>query len=187
MKQNSTLIPKPGLIKKLFQNRLYATLILILLLCFSVLSVFLNSSMEKLFRENYLPYEVRVTRGISGSSPLKEEYKKGNKDSVIWEFNTLNSPQPEEFLLAGIAFLESNQTAKAIKTFNALIEKNALANSDYFEEDAEYYLAMSYLKNQEFEKALPIFEKIQADPEHPYNSTVSDWFLLQMKTSIAKK
>lgn len=173
--------------KKIFPFRLLAIFAVILLLDIFALYLYLNSSMENLFSKNYFHYELRVMRGVSGSSVLKEEYKKRNNDSVIWAFNSLSSPQPEEYLLAGIAFLESNQPAKAIKTFNALMQKNALSNSDYFEVDAEYYLAMSYLSNQEYEKAMPIFEKIQADPDHPYNSNVSEWFLLKMKSCIAKK
>src|SRR4029077_4715620 len=142
---------------------------------------------KKIFRENYQPYELHVMRGSSDNSPLKEAYKNGNMDSVIWEFNSLNAPQPEEYLLAGIAFLEKNQPEKAIETFKAMIQKNENSKTDFFEQDAEYYLAMSYLGNHEPLKAMPIFERINADSENPYNSNVSEWFLLNVKTSIAKK
>ena len=87
-------------------------------------------------------------------------------DSVIWDFKNLSAPVPEEYLLTGIAYLEKNQPEKAIETFKILIQKNQNSKTDFFEDDAEYYLAMSYLDNQESEKALPIFEKIKADPEN---------------------
>jgi hypothetical protein len=41
---------------------------------------------------------------------------------------------------------------------------------------------MSYLRNREPEKALPILEKIEADPRHPYNSKLSKWFILKVKS-----
>jgi len=154
---------------------------------FSVIYVCYKATPEKLFSENYHPYERRILRGVSDSSSLKNFYSNGKMDSVILEFNTSKAPVPEEFLLAGIAYLEKNLPQKAIETFKLMIQKNADSNSDMFEDDAEYYLAMSYLNNQEPEKAMPIFEKIQSEPDHPYNSNVSEWFLLNVKTSIAKK
>src|SRR4030095_3925720 len=140
-----------------------------------------------LFSDHFRPYELHVYRGASDHSAVKEAYKKGNMDSVIWEFNSSNAPQPEEYLLAGIAYLEKKQPAKAIETFKVMIQKNANSKTDFFQDDAEYYLAMSYISNQESEKAMPIFEKIYADGENPYNSDVSEWFLQNVKTSIAKK
>ena len=68
-----------------------------------------------------------------------------------------------------------------------MIQKNENSKTDFFEQDAEYYLAMSYLSNHEPLKAMPIFERINADSENPYNSNVSEWFLLNVRTSIAKK
>jgi len=68
-----------------------------------------------------------------------------------------------------------------------MIEKNAQSKTDYFEDDAEYYLAMSYLNNQEPGKAMPIFEKIYANADNPYNTNVSDWFMSNVKTAVAKK
>ena len=108
-------------------------------------------------------------------------------DSVIWDFKNLNAPVPEEYLLAGIAYLEKNQPEKAIETFKILITKNQNSKTDFFEDDAEYYLAMSYLDNLESEKALPIFEKIKADPENRHYSDVDEIFLLSVRTAIAKK
>jgi tetratricopeptide (TPR) repeat protein len=161
--------------------------LLILLFGLSAIYIYLRPSPEKLFVQKYRPYEPRILRGGSRESFVKEAYSDGKMDSVIREFLSINSPEPEEYIMAGIAFLEKNQPAKAIETFGLLIQKNADSKSDFFEEDAEYYLAMSYLSNNESEKAMPIFEKIQADPENPYNSNVNEWFLMNVKYSIVKK
>ena len=121
-------------------------------------------------------------RGAPVNSRILENYKDGQMDSVIMEFNALPSPKPEEYMIAGVAFLESNQPERAISNFSKVIQQNADAKTDYFEDDAEYYLAMSYLKNRQPQKALPILEKIQADPGHPYNSKLSKWFILKVKS-----
>ena len=179
-------IPKASIIKVIIQNGIRTVIVLIVLVGLSALYQYMTATPEKLFSENYHPFILNETKGAF-TSPLGNAYNKGNLDSVIWEFNAMNSPQPGEYLLAGVAFLENNQPAKAIETFNTLIQKNISAKTDYFEKDTEYYLAMSYLSHNEPGKAMPIFEKIQADPNHPYNNKVSKWFLLKVKSSIVKK
>ncbi len=161
----------------------------VFIIIFGLFAFYLNmkANPERLFTDNYHPYEPQIMRGDSHRSNLKEAYTDGKMDSVIWEFKNLNSPIPEEYLLAGIAFLEKNQPEKAIETFKTLIQTNTNSKTDYFEEDAEYYLAMSYLSNQESEKAMPYFEKIKADPENRHYDDVSEWLILNVKNSIVKK
>jgi tetratricopeptide (TPR) repeat protein len=172
---------KSAVIKMFIQTGLRVAAVLVVLIGLSALYQYFTTSPEKLFNDNYNPYVIHEMRG-EGNSHLQEKYKMGKMDSVILEFNSLIAPEPEEYILAGIAFLENNQPEKAIKTLQELIQKNTASKTDYFEDDAEYYLAMSYLKNGQPEKALPILEKIKADPRHPYNSKLSKWFILKVKS-----
>jgi tetratricopeptide (TPR) repeat protein len=173
---------KRSFIKMYIQTGLRIAAVLIVLVGLSALYQYFTTSPEKLFSENYQPYVVHEMRGDADDSRIKYKYKAGNMDSVILMFYSLKAPKPEEYILTGIAFLESNQPDKAIKTFRELIQKNVDSGTDYFEDDAEYYLAMSYLRNREPEKALPILDKIQADSRDPYNSRISKWFLLKVKS-----
>jgi len=179
LKGNKT--PRDKVIKMIGQYGIRIAAVLIMLVGISFLYQYLTTSAEKLFSENYRPYIIHTMRGAPGNSGLSEKFKKGNMESVILEFKSLHSPQPEDFILAGIAFLENKQPEKAIETFQTLIQENARLKTDYFEDDAEYYLAMSYLNNQEPVKALTLFEKIKADSKNPYSSKVSEWFLLKLK------
>lgn len=180
MKQDK---PAKSTVLKMFaQTGLRIAAVLVVLVGLSALYQYFTTSPEKLFSENYQPFSIHETRGAPVNSRLLENYKHGNMDSVIMDFNSLRAPEPEEYILTGIAFLESNQPEKAIGTFNKLIQQNAVSKTDFFQDDAEYYLAMSYLKNREPQKALPILEKIQADPSHPYNSKLSKWFILKVKS-----
>lgn len=146
-----------------------------------------KASSDHLFSTHFHSYHMQVLRGASDYSSIKDAYGKGKMDSVISEFRNKNTPQPEEYLITGIAYLEKKQPKKAIETFQLLIEKNKKSNTDFFQDDAEYYLAMSYLSSHEMQKALPIFEKIQLNPEHKYNSDVSEWFSMNVKSSLAKQ
>jgi tetratricopeptide (TPR) repeat protein len=151
------------------------------------LYLYINANPKKLFSENYRRYERFVLRGGSTRSALGEAYSEGNMDSVIQDFKSMDSPTPEEYLLTGIAFLEKNQPDKAIETFKTLIKANQDSKTDFFEDAAEYYLAMGYLDNMEPQKAIPLLEKIKSDPENRYYSDVDELLLLKVRTSIAKR
>jgi tetratricopeptide (TPR) repeat protein len=152
------------------------------------LYLYINANPKKLFSENYRRYERIVLRGASTShSNLELAYMEGDMDSVILDYKNLNSLTPEEYLLAGIAYLEKNQSDKAIETFKTLIKINQDSKTDYFEDAAEYYLAMSYLDNLEPAKAVPLLEKIKADPENRYYADVDELLLLKVRTSVAKR
>jgi len=172
---------------KRLMNIMYIAAGFTLILCISAVYLYQRATPQIIFSEHFHPYKLHILRGASDNNSVKEAYAYGNMDSVIAHFSTSRTPVPEDYLLAGIAFLEKNQPTKAIDVFKQLIQKNTDDKSDFFEADAEYYLAMGYLSNQEPDKAMPIFEKIQSDLENPYNSSVSEWFMLNIRTSIAKK
>ncbi len=151
------------------------------------LYLYINANPRKLFSENYRRYERIVLRGAASHSALEDAYNQGDMDSVISDYKSMSSMTPEEYLLAGIAFLEKNQPDKAIESFKTLIKTNQEAKTDFFEDAAEYYLAMGYLDNMQPEKAMPLLEKIKADPDNRYYSDVDELMLLKVRTSVAKK
>jgi hypothetical protein len=59
-------------------------------------------------------------------------------------------------------------------------KKNAEQQTHLFDDDTEYYLAMSYLKNGQASDAVPIFEKIHEEPTHLYHDKVGNWFLRKL-------
>jgi hypothetical protein len=156
------------------------------LIGFSALYQYLTVTPEKLFNESFHPFEIHETRGSSRNG-LEDSYKKANMEVVIQEFTRLKSPDAEDYFLAGNAFLSTHEPAKAIESFLNLQQINKTTNTHYFEEDAEYYLALSYLANHEPAKALPLFEKIHGEPNNPYNQKVSSWFLQKLRKSVSAK
>jgi hypothetical protein len=175
--------PKTGISRMIFQYSIRIAAVLIILFGISITYQYINITPEKLFNENFQAFDLHETRGLPAST-LEDLYKKWEMDAVIQQFNTLKSPQPEDYFLAGNAFLGTHQSARAIEAFTALQEFNKINHAHYFDEDAEYYLAFSFLGNQEPGKALPLFEKIYADPNHAYNKKISAWFLRKVKKTV---
>jgi tetratricopeptide (TPR) repeat protein len=176
---------KQGITRMIFQYGIRVAAVLIVMIGLSAIYQYLTVTPEKLFIENFHAFELHETRSAAGSG-LEEAYKKENMQTVIGLFDQLKSPQAEDYFLAGNAFLSSHEPAKAIESFLALQQINKTANTHYFEEDEEYFLALSYLANLEPTKALPLFEKIHSDSNHPYHQKVSAWFVSKVKKLIAK-
>ena len=90
----------------------YAMAGLIILFGISSLVFVASVNPRRIFSDNYQPYALHISRGVGDKSCLKNAYEDGKMDSVIREFQKINSPAPEEYLLAGIAYLETNESEK---------------------------------------------------------------------------
>jgi tetratricopeptide (TPR) repeat protein len=169
-----------GMVRKIYSYSLRIAAVILVLFGLSIFYQYASSTPEKLFMENFQAFDLHETRGAS-ASPISDLYKAGNMESVIQLFSNLKNPEALDYFLAGNAFLSQYQPGKAIETFLTLEQINLSTRSHSFEEDAEYYLALSYLDNKEPGKALPILEKIHNDANHTYHKKVSAWFLLKVR------
>lgn len=172
--------PKTGVVRNLLWYSLRIAALAIFVTGSFILYQYFTASPQKLFSENFHAFNLRQTRGAA-ASPLQDAYKKENMQEVIQQFALLKDPQPEDYFLAGNAFLSTGQPLKAIENFADLQQKNKINNTHYFEEDAEYYLALSYIANSEPAKAIPLFKKINTDINHPYHQKVNNWFITKLQ------
>jgi tetratricopeptide (TPR) repeat protein len=139
---------------------------------------------SKLYQENYQPYKVSVSRGETSASNLEKTYINGDLNQTISVFEKLGKPGIKDYFLGAQAYMATHQPLKAIGGFNKILLNNSPDNT--FKDDAEYYLAESYLENNEPLKAKPILEKIYADSDHMYHDQVSYWTLLKLRILILK-
>jgi tetratricopeptide (TPR) repeat protein len=153
---------------------------LILVLGMATLYQYSRLTPENLYKDNYRSYTLRESRSAGIGMPLQQAYKDGQTEAVIQLFHQLPTPSAEDYFLAGNAFLEQKRPAAAINCFLLLQKKNSEQQTHFFEEDTEYYLAMSYLENGQPARALPFFEKIHSDPAHLYHDKASSWFLRKL-------
>lgn len=158
--------------------RIAASVVLVISL--AVLNEYRQLTPATLYRENYRPYVITQIRGAADTSALESAFKSGKPQDVIHIFNLLSDPGIRDYFLTGNAFLNAGDAPRAIRAFLALRQKNEQAHTHILDEDTEYYLAMSYLKNGEPAAALPIFDKIHNDPGHLYHDKVSGWWLQRL-------
>ena len=170
----------PGLVRRLVRNSLKIAAAVVFILIVAGIYSNINLSSEQLFKSHYTGYNIRSSRGTDTNSALEDNYKRNRMAEVITTFKTIKNPSAFEYFLTGNAFLQTDQPGEASKYFMNALQKRENDSLQNIHEDAEYYLAMSYLKNNEVDKALPIFEKIHSENNHPYHNKVDYWFLKQL-------
>lgn len=138
---------------------------------------------ERLFNENYSTYTIGSSRASDELSPVEKSFRQKDFKTTITLFNTISNKGPRDYFLAGNAYLEMGDLSNAILQFNNCIATNQAFQTTAYLEDAEYYLAITYLKNKEINKALPLFEKIHNQPLHLYHDKVSNWFINKVKVA----
>lgn len=157
-----------------------AAAIIILVGLFGVYQ-YLSVSPGSLYKEQYTAYQVATMRGTTAPGALEKAYAESKFDEVIRLYAQLAAPAASDQFLAAQAYLGKEDYKNAIPLFSAIVEENKTANAGALNDDAEYYLALSYIKNNETAKALPLFKKIHAEKEHLYHSKVNSWFLTKLR------
>ena len=143
-------------------------------------------SPESLYTEQAAAYQLSVSRApeTSGSSPeeqLAQQYRANDFDAVITRYEQLTDPSVTAMFLAGQAYLQTDQPQPAIDAFRQIVAINGSQGINRFEEDAEYYLALSYLRADQVEQALPLLEAIHNDPEHSYRESITGYYLWKVR------
>lgn len=136
---------------------------------------------DKVFVANYMSYELPITRSESTETDVEKAYR--NKDFRLVlntvEKNKLSSPVVN--FLTGMASMELGKIDNAITYFNKVIENNKSASSVYYNDESQYYLALAYIKNGNYEMAWKLLDIIRSDKQHIYNYKVTDKLLAQLK------
>ena len=180
---------EPGKVRSLWRAPAYAGRIAagvaILLVGFLALQ-FATLSSDDLYAEKAIFYQVAASRSagtpdITPEAQLMEQYRSQRFAEVTTTYEQLREPSLMALFLAGNAYLQEEQTDRAIQAFHRIVEINGSQGINRFEEDAQYYLALSYLKADRPADALPLLEAINADPQHSYHSSVSDYYLWKVK------
>src|ERR1700730_7219186 len=84
---------------------------------------------------------------------------------------TAHTRTQKDYFLTAMAHMEQKDYYEAISLLKTLILYNK-TGEPYFEDEAEYYLAMNYLATGQPGPAVELFDRIKADPRHTYHSVV---------------
>ena len=133
----------------------------------------------RLFAHSFEPYESAVMRGAD-TSALQAKWQEGRMAEVTRIFGRLEHPGSKDLFLAANAYLALGQPQEAIRLFLSLRQLNAEAGTHYFQDDTEYYLAMSYLAAGLPKSAMPLLDRIHEDPSNLYHHKVNALFVWKL-------
>jgi tetratricopeptide (TPR) repeat protein len=132
------------------------------------------------------PYELNTSRGAATRDEMEEAYKNKNWAAVTDGFKKKKVKDNKSYFLAGMADLETKKYDDAIGMFQQVMAANSLSGSDYFEDEAEFYLAMSWLARNDIKEAMPLLDKIRADKTHQYHDIVVKMSSLDLRIAEYK-
>ncbi len=130
-------------------------------------------SPQRLYEQAFVDYELSSSRSTQQPAPpveaayLQKDYKK--VISLAKGDTTLTA---DENFFTGLSYLHEEEFAAAIP----YLEKTATPGSDK-KADAEYYLAMAYLRNRDYDQSITLMEKIRGDVQHPYHEKFTEKYI----------
>lgn len=128
-------------------------------------------------------YDLSIARSNASASQIEQDYIAKNYTKVISDFSAISSPDNKDLFLTGLAYYNTSMPLKAVPQFKKVIDNKT---DDNYRDDAEYYLSLSYLRDNQPTKAKPWLEKIYHDKEHLYHDKVSSWTILKLKLLLLK-
>lgn len=153
----------------------------------TVIYKYVTISSSSLYGRYFDPYSLNTSRGEATETPIVQAYNAKDWDKVLSLADTKGAKDNQAEFLAGMADLQLNRCDEAITHFEQIIAANAQASTDYYQDEAEYYLAISWLACKKVNQAMPILEKIKADPQHKYHQKVANMSFFDLRMAQYKE
>jgi len=168
-----------------YASRIAASLV-ILFVAFAAFQFFtLSADRLTQGQEMYVAQTSRGGEADEVKAQLQTAYAQGDYRQFIQLYESQpavsGTEQNETNLMAGNTYLALNQPHQAEACFRKIQAANTASAEKPFEEDAEYYLALSLLKQNRIAEAQSLFVQIRQNPEHPYHSQVSWWWMQRLQ------
>jgi hypothetical protein len=175
--------PDGTLVKRSLKFWWSAAAVLIIAPALFFMFIYITNSPQRLFASQYQTYRINVDRtsGLVNNEPLARHYQDGKYSEAIRHFQALTSQGVRDKMIAAFAYMELNDYKAAVPLFDAVIRNNAATGQKLYQDEAEYYLALSYLKTKQVEQSYQLFNKIYVDGEHTFNGRVDKWFMMRLK------
>lgn len=178
---NTLSVKQPAIARHMPRQLMKIAAGIIVLLGLFGLYQYFSVSANGLYTEHYNQYTAPTFRGAETSSYIEKAYAEKKYDSAIAHFKLSTEASVKDNFFAGQSYLVKENYAQAIICFKNALNKNNINNTNLLSDDAEYYLALSCLKNNDLPQALPLFQKIHNNKAHTYNNKVSNWFLKKLQ------
>jgi hypothetical protein len=180
--QAAPVIPlKQAPIRNMASRIIRIAAIVVVLLSAVAIYKYATVSHTDFFEQHYTAYELNTTRSGVAPTPVEAAYRNSNWNEVVALYNSSTVKTNKDHFLAGMALVELKQYTLAIARFNDVLSTNARDNDSYFQDEAEYYLALAYLANDQANNASRLLKQISAENGHLYQQKAADMLGLDLK------
>lgn len=143
---------------------------------------FYQLSSDRLFAEKYSAYDSAGTRIENGGteSKIEKAYREKNYAQVI-KLNANSVLSVKDIFLTAMSFLETNDPSRAISNFQIVIADVKDDKNSALKDTTEYYLALAYLKNNDYDQAIELMTTIHDNSSHHYKTQFSRKYINKIK------
>jgi tetratricopeptide (TPR) repeat protein len=170
-----------GTVRSMYRSAFRVAACLVIVSGIASLTKYVMTSSTGVYDKYYTSYSLNTSRSANPIDVQQQAYAEKNWTGVLSAFDAAKEKSNKTYFLAGMADLELKKYDDAITKFQHIIAANALSGSDYFQDEAEFYLAMSWLGRGDSGEALPLLEKIKANNNHSYHGVVTKMSSLDLK------
>lgn len=136
-------------------------------------------SSEKLYNEAYVDFDASASRNSGATTEITQLYQAHNYKSIAEKSNTAKLSQ-QDSLLVGLSYLKLDQAPTAIQWLRSISTQNV------YRQDADFYTALAYVRNKNYNEAISLIQKIHSDPTHIYHGQFSDDYIDKLKKLASK-
>jgi hypothetical protein len=185
--QLPTATASGAIVRSFNRYGLRAAAIILVLMSSTMLYKYLSISSASLYDRYYSGYALNTARGTGSGLPIEQAFNAKDWNTVISLAASAKEKDNQTEFLAGMANLEEKRYDDAITHFEQVIAVNTHAGTDVYQDEAEYYLAISWLADKKVNQAMPILEKIKADPHHQYHDKVAKMSFFDLRLAQYKE
>ena len=169
--------------KKILRYSMAAAAAVILLVGSWLAYSFFSLTPDKVFAANYQTYEtVNVRDGNNtAASPFEKFFTDKNYQELIRLYDAGEAVDARSLFICAVAAMELKDDTRAIRSFKQALQYNRDKAQTAYNDEAEYYLALSYIRNKDFDFALPLLQKIKEEPQHAYHHKVTTRLIRKVK------
>ncbi len=143
---------------------------------------FYRLSSDRLFAENYTAYELTTTsdKNDNAESKIEKAYREKNYAEVI-KLNATSVLSVKDIFLTAMSFLEINDPSRAISNFQIVIADVKDDKNSTLKDATEYYMALAYLKNNDYDQAIELMNTINDNSSHQFKNKFSRKYINKIK------
>ena len=181
--------PAGAIVRSLYKKySLRAAAIMLIVVSSAFLFKYLSISSQSLYDRYYSSYALNTSRGAGEEQPIVKAFDGKDWSAVLSLANTARTKDNQNRnSWPEMADLQLKQYDDAITHFEQVIAVNSHAGTDYYQDEAEYYLAISWLARNKLNEAMPILEKIRANPHHQYHEKVAKMSFFDLRLAQFKE